>query len=223
MKAYRKDAKKLAELNYTYINLNEDSLQGKDGLLFLVLLLFMSGGGMLLYLSVKQLQKEELADEVSGVLRPIGLLKFTVMGLCTSGMYATYWMWRCWRRYRQTESIDILPFWRAVFAIFWIYSLFTSAREKSERQFHIAVGIVVLLAMIIAGITTYIAEMKEWPLALRLAINVFAQLLILPVVIQVNRANSINRIAENSVLRPVHWIAIICGLPFTMLMLTEFY
>jgi hypothetical protein len=223
VKAYRKDAKKLAELNYAYIDLNEDTLEGKDGLLFLSLLLFFSGGGMLLYLSVKQLQKAEDADEVTGVLRPIGLAKFTVMVICTSGMYSAYWMWRCWRRYRQTEGVDILPFWRAVFEIFWIYPLFTAAREKSERQFHIAVGILVLLAVILSGIFTSMAEMKEWPFVAKLAVNAITPLLILPVVIQVNRANSAESIAQNSAFRPVHWIAMICGLTFTILIMTDFY
>lgn len=62
-------------------------------------------------------------------------LKFALMSLCTFGFYELYWFYCNWWLIKGRTGQAIMPFWRAFFALFWVYSLFkhikTSAIEHN--------------------------------------------------------------------------------------------
>lgn len=52
----------------------------------------------------------------------ISTFKFIVMLVATLGLYKLYWSYKNWVFIKHKTGRDILPFWRVVFGIFWVYS-----------------------------------------------------------------------------------------------------
>ena len=61
-------------------------------------------------------------------------LKLVVMSILTFGLYELYWFYRNWARIRDHTSANIMPFWRAFFAIFWVYSLFKQFNDGATTR-----------------------------------------------------------------------------------------
>src|SRR5438067_149581 len=65
----------------------------------------------------------------------ISVNKFILLSLSTFGLYEIWWFYKAWRFFRQKDELDIMPAARALFAIFFINSLFNRiliyANEKS--------------------------------------------------------------------------------------------
>ena len=53
----------------------------------------------------------------------VSVPKLVVMSLCTFGIYEAYWAYKQWNAYRRREQEDLSPFWRAVFAPLFAFSL----------------------------------------------------------------------------------------------------
>ena len=49
---------------------------------------------------------------------------FIVLSFCTFGLYERYWCYLNWKRLQAANGEQLSPFWRAVFAQFWGFSLF---------------------------------------------------------------------------------------------------
>lgn len=64
--------------------------------------------------------------------------KFIVLWFCTLGFYGIYWFYMQWQRIKEREHSDIIPSLRAIFSIFFCYSLFdkvnSSARTYNVRD-----------------------------------------------------------------------------------------
>ena len=50
--------------------------------------------------------------------------KVTVMCLATLGFYQIYWFYKNWKLIKEREKTEIMPFWRAVFSVFYCASCF---------------------------------------------------------------------------------------------------
>ncbi len=59
---------------------------------------------------------------------PVATHKLVVMSICTLGLYELYWAYQQWKRIRLTSHESISPFWRAVFAPLWGFSLFNHVK-----------------------------------------------------------------------------------------------
>lgn len=57
------------------------------------------------------------------------ITKLVVMSVCTLGLYELYWFYKNWQRIKAREGLDIRPFWRAFFAVFFCYSCFSRIRS----------------------------------------------------------------------------------------------
>lgn len=67
-------------------------------------------------------------------LFPVAPHKFVVLSVCTLNLYTIYWCYQNWRRIRERTGEQLSPFWRAVFAPFWVFSLFQRiAGQAAER------------------------------------------------------------------------------------------
>jgi uncharacterized membrane protein len=54
----------------------------------------------------------------------VSLAKFTVLWFCSLGLYGIYWFYMQWQAIKERERLDIIPALRAIFQIFFCYSLF---------------------------------------------------------------------------------------------------
>ena len=56
------------------------------------------------------------------------------MSLVTLGLYEVYWIYRNWRFLKERDNLQIQPFWRAVFGIFFIKSLLTAIKNDTAAN-----------------------------------------------------------------------------------------
>ncbi|MEM9025132.1 MAG: DUF4234 domain-containing protein, partial [Bacteroidota bacterium] len=54
----------------------------------------------------------------------VSVPQFIVLSVMTFGLYELWWMYKAFRYFKQRDQSDILPFWRAVFAVLFVYGLF---------------------------------------------------------------------------------------------------
>lgn len=63
-----------------------------------------------------------------GVSKP----KLVVLSLVTFGLYEIYWFYKNWMLVKIRTGQNIRPFWRAVFSVFFCYSLFKSVKQSAN-------------------------------------------------------------------------------------------
>jgi len=212
--AYREDTERLDKLSYEYVDLTDEF--GGFAVLFLIAFLgFLVGGIALLFVRVKQIKAEEASETDGGTLCPVGLVKFSVLSISTMGIYSVFWFWRCWRQLWHVEALQIQPFWRAFFGGFWIFALFDAARERANYKMASWIGVTIMILYLLSGVIGYLAESDETPLLVHIAITVLSAIILLPIVKQVNAANSPVLVAQFSQFRPIHWIVVALSLPLT--------
>jgi len=62
----------------------------------------------------------------------ISIRRLLLMGLATMGIFNLYWLYCNWKFIKHRDHLNVMPFWRSVFGVFFIYSLF--AKIKDDRQ-----------------------------------------------------------------------------------------
>jgi len=131
----------------------------------------------------------------------VSLLKLSVMSVCTGGLYEMYWFYKNWNLIKQHEErTDIMPFWRAFFAVFFCYPCFSriykDAASLGLRQSSLA-------GLLAAGwiIAVLLAEFPDpyWWL------SQFSFAFLLPVQALVNRMNATTTPQHDPNLRFTIW------------------
>lgn len=64
---------------------------------------------------------------------PVSIAKLIILSICTLGLYQLFWFYKNWCLVRAREGVDIWPFWRTFFGIFFCYAMFTKVREQQSR------------------------------------------------------------------------------------------
>ncbi len=62
---------------------------------------------------------------------PVATHKLIVLSVCSLGIYELYWAYQNWVRIRARTGEKMLPFWRAVFAPLWGFTLFRRIRQTA--------------------------------------------------------------------------------------------
>ena len=65
---------------------------------------------------------------------PTSKTKLIVMSVCTFSIYIFYWFYKNWKILKETQGLDIRPFWRTFFVPIFCYSLFKGVRECSKEN-----------------------------------------------------------------------------------------
>lgn len=174
-------------------NAEDEPLTAEDiGLFALVLAMFAA----IIYLPFAIYARLKRDDAVmdQGVFHPVSLPKFLILSVISLGLYSVFWMWRCWRWQKRTDSSNIMPFWRAYFSFIWFYPLFAAIREEQEAQkTPVFIGVLLAVAYAVLTIFSTIAErvFEDQPLYLGLvailSLSVF--FCVAPLVVWVNRLN----------------------------------
>jgi len=81
-----------------------------------------------------QTTPEVMMQESSPVYFSVSKPKLIVMSLCTFGIYEIYWFFKNWKLVKERTGQNISPFWRAVFPIFFCYSLFNSIQHSANSH-----------------------------------------------------------------------------------------
>jgi hypothetical protein len=60
--------------------------------------------------------------------------KFLLLYFLSFGLYGIWWMYKSWRFFKEKESSDILPAARAIFSIFFLYSLLDKIKDFARAN-----------------------------------------------------------------------------------------
>ena len=144
---------------------------------------------------------------------PASETKVVVLSFCTLGLYQYYWFYKNWRIVRDQTNEEILPFWRAFFAVFFCYSLFKRIREYNSDLPASGLAAGPLAALWVALTLLWKLPDPYWLVSF------------LPIFVLVPVQRAINSI--NAVVAPAHepnarfsawnWITVALGGPFFLL------
>jgi hypothetical protein len=138
----------------------------------------------------------------------VSLLKLTVLSLVTIGIYELYWFYRHWMRIRERGEPNIMPFWRAFFAVIYCYPCFARIKLAGVRSRIGAAPPFGLLAI------CYILAKLSWKLSGPfLLISLLAVVFLLPIQSYVNRINAADSPEHdpNSRFSRWNWVAVVVG------------
>jgi hypothetical protein len=71
--------------------------------------------------------EREISSDAVFLYVPVA--RFVAMSLLTLGLYEVYWIYRNWRYLNERDNLNIQPFWRAWFGIFYIKSLLEAIKN----------------------------------------------------------------------------------------------
>ncbi len=146
----------------------------------------------------------------------VGSVKLMLLSLTTLGVYDIYWCYKNWVHIKNRLDLDIYPFWRAVFAPLWVFSLSNYINTHAEE-----VGAPVSApTLLIGGLFLALSVTVRLPDPYWLiSVLTFVPLIALQVTAQ-RIAATMN--TDNPDLRKYtywHWIVIVLGGLFFILML----
>ncbi len=76
--------------------------------------------------------EENLSITKDSKLLYIPVSRLVIMGIITLGLYEAYWIYKNWKYFKERDKLDIQPFWRGIFGLFFCHSLFNSIKNDSE-------------------------------------------------------------------------------------------
>lgn len=74
------------------------------------------------------------ADGAKPIYFPVSQIKLLVMLFATFGLYSVYWFYKNWKLERERTQESMLPVARAIFSVFFVYSLFKRVRDYSQHH-----------------------------------------------------------------------------------------
>ena len=136
-------------------------------------------------------------------------LKLILMSMGTLGIYDLYWFYKNWVLIKQRTGEKIMPFWRAFFAIFWVYSCFKHIKNYAiSRSISNSLPIVALAIAYI--IVQLIGQAPESPADI---LAFFGFLALIPannLAIKINKEHNPNFI-NNEKFSALNWVVVIVG------------
>lgn len=64
----------------------------------------------------------------------ISPVRLIVMSILTFHLYEAYWIYKNWKYLKERESLDIRPFWRGIFGVFYCHSLLKRIQRDEEAR-----------------------------------------------------------------------------------------
>lgn len=86
------------------------------------------------YLSTTKSVPPPIPEPKSQLFFPVSKTKLVVMFVFTFGLYELYWVYKNWKFLKETQGLNILPFWRTFFYPIFCYSLFKRIREYAKEN-----------------------------------------------------------------------------------------
>ena len=60
--------------------------------------------------------------------------RFVILCVMTLGLYELWWIYKTWVFFKKKDNLDILPALRAIFSIFFLYSLMERIQEYAKQK-----------------------------------------------------------------------------------------
>ncbi len=60
--------------------------------------------------------------------------RLVILSIVSIGVYEAYWIYKNWRYVKERDGLDIRPFWRGVFGIFFCHSLLRRIHDDKEAS-----------------------------------------------------------------------------------------
>ena len=79
------------------------------------------------------LDYEAIDDYRKPEIEIVELNKFILLTFMSVGLYELWWIYKSWKFFKEKDSLDIQPALRAVFAIFFLYSLFEKIKSFANQ------------------------------------------------------------------------------------------
>lgn len=64
----------------------------------------------------------------------IPVWRLILLSILSGGLYQAYWIYKNWRYLKERERVDIRPFWRGIFGIFYCHSLLRRIHGDREAR-----------------------------------------------------------------------------------------
>ncbi|MFD0998355.1 hypothetical protein ACFQ21_03515 [Ohtaekwangia kribbensis] len=61
-------------------------------------------------------------------------MKVLILSLVSFGLYGIWWIYKSWRFFKEKDGLDIMPVARAIFSIFFLYSLFENIQHYAKSN-----------------------------------------------------------------------------------------
>jgi len=75
-----------------------------------------------------------ITSDESTAIEILSTWKFITLSVLSLGLYEIWWIYKAWRFFKERDKLDIIPAARAIFAIFFLYSLFENIQEFSKSK-----------------------------------------------------------------------------------------
>ncbi|WP_271784428.1 hypothetical protein [Aquimarina algiphila] len=79
--------------------------------------------------NILEIDKTELKE-----FELLSIQKFIILSVLSLGLYEVWWIYKSWRFFRDKDNLDIMPAARAIFAIFFLNSLFEKIQDFSKSK-----------------------------------------------------------------------------------------
>lgn len=60
--------------------------------------------------------------------------KVLILSIVSFGLYGIWWIYKSWRFFKEKDGLDIIPAARAIFSIFFLYSLFENIQHYARSN-----------------------------------------------------------------------------------------
>jgi hypothetical protein len=146
--------------------------------------------------------------------------KMIILSICTLNMYSVYWFYKQWTALKVNAGFDCMPALRAIFQVFFVFSLFSTIKYDAEfKKVPVSwnAGLLALFYIIFSLTGSFIdrfANNAETGQLLLLISFTCYLLTIIPLVIVQKTANELNgdpKGLKNATLSWQNWIFMIIG------------
>jgi len=73
-------------------------------------------------------------EQANPLFLHISPVRLILMSIVSFSLYEAYWIYKNWRYVKERDNLDIRPFWRGVFGIFFCHSLLHRIHEDKEAR-----------------------------------------------------------------------------------------
>ena len=154
-------------------------------------------------------------ERTRGAYYPVSLPKFLILSVLTFGLFEFYWLYKNWAFIKERDRSDILPVARAIFGVFFLYSLINDVAARRN----------VVLWSVVPAASFFLLNMAwKWPEQWWL-VSMFTPLPLIPVLRQINALNrpDAGTYEINSAWKPRHVVlAVVTGPLLALIVAKEF-
>ncbi len=85
-------------------------------------------------MEINEILDDQLAQDDHIAIQSVTPSQFTILFLCSFGLYAPWWMYKVWKFFKEKDNLDIMPAGRAIFAIFFMYDLLDRIKLYAQGE-----------------------------------------------------------------------------------------